>query len=87
MIPGVKHFKKFSFKILLRELIAQKVDKKSGILKEEKGVWGSWGDRDLGILKEEERTNVFLNSTFFSLSHINGLSLSLELQQTTNNQV
>ena len=72
MIPGVKHFKKLSFKILLRELIAGQVDKKSGIPNEEKGVWGSRGDRDLDFSRRRKGQMSFFSSTFLSLSHING---------------
>ena len=61
--------------VRVRESIPKQVDKKSGVSEEwegereiegeGKGVWGSQGGERSGILKEEERTNMF--SFVFSL--------------------
>ena len=73
----------------MRESIPRQVDKKSGVLEEERGGWSSQGG-------EKDKCPLFFFflslslSTFLSLSHIKGFlflfSLSLELmitQQTT----
>ena len=47
----------------LRESILRQTDKKSGVLEEEKGAWGSQGGGG------KDKLNFFF-STFLSLSHI-----------------
>ena len=59
----------------MRESICRQVDKKSWVLKEEKGVWNSQGGG--------KDKHFFFPSTFLSLSHINQFfSLSPELMIT-----
>ena len=47
----------------MRESIPRQVDKKSGVPKEKKGVWGSQGGG---------KDKLFVFSTFLSLSYTNG---------------
>ena len=49
--------------MVLRESIPRQVDKKSGVPREEKGVWGSQnGDSGLEFSrKKKEQTSVFLH--------------------------
>ena len=59
----------------MRESIPRQVDKKFGVPKEEKGVWGSQSrDRDLEFSRRRKgqtsQTSFFFLSTFLSLSHI-----------------
>ena len=52
----------------MREPIPRQVDKKSGVPKEEKGVWGSQsGDRSLEFSRRKGQT--FFPSTFLSFSN------------------
>ena len=44
-----------------QSLESGQVDKKFWVTEEEKGVWGSQGDRGLEFSKEEKRTNVFIS--------------------------
>ena len=47
---------------MLRESISKQVDKMSRVPMEERRVWSSQGgDKRSEILKEEERTKVFIN--------------------------
>ena len=55
----------------MREPIPRQVDKKSGVPKEEKGVWGSQSrDRNMEFLRRRKVQTSFFFSTFLSLSHI-----------------
>ena len=55
----------------LRESIPRQVEKKSGVLKEEKGVWGSRSrDRGLEFSRRRKDQTSFFFSTFHNLSHI-----------------
>ena len=71
-------------KKVMREPIPWQLDKKSGALEGEIGVWNSQGGR-------KDKHLFFFFSTFFSLSHIKrSFSLSLELmitQQTTQSKL
>ena len=52
----------------MRESIPRQVDKKSGVPKEEKGVWGSQGDRDLEFSRRRKGQTFF--PTFLSKDYI-----------------
>ena len=55
----------------MRESTPRKVDKKSGVPEEEKGVWGSQGG--IGVWNSQgggKDKHFFFFSTFLSLSHI-----------------
>ena len=55
----------------VRESIPRQVDKKSGVPKEEKGVWGSQGgDRGLEFSRRRKGQVSFSFSTFLGFSHI-----------------
>ena len=56
----------------MRESISRHVDKKSGVPKEEKGIWDSQsGDWESSILKEEKRTIFFFFFPLHSLVLVN----------------
>ena len=71
---------------MLREPIRKQVDKKSVVLKEEKGVWGSRsGDKGLELSRKRKgQTSFFFFSlsTFLILSHVKFFSVSPELMTT-----
>ena len=64
----------------MRESIPRQVDKKSGVPKEKKGVWGSQGGG---------KDKLFVFSTFLSLSYTNGFFFlkARTDDYTTNNRV
>ena len=73
----------------MREPIPRQVDKKSGVPKEEKGVWGSQSrDRNMEFLRRRKGQTSFFFSTFLSLSHIKHFFFKPETDDyTTNNSV
>ena len=71
----------------MRELIPRQVDKKSGVPKEDKGVWGSQGeDRGLEFSRRSKGQTSFF-STFLSLSHIKHFFKPRTDDYTTNNSI
>ena len=78
--------KRQSLQQVVRESIPRQVDKKSGVPEEEKRVWGSpSGDR--GLEFSRRRGQIFLFSTFISLSHIVFFFKPGTDDYTTNNSV
>ena len=62
---------KNGLRVELRESIPRQVDKKSGVPKEKKGVWGSQSrGRGLEFSRSRKGQISLFFSTFLSLSHI-----------------
>ena len=71
---------KLFFDWLLRESISREVDKKSGVPKEETGVWDSQS-RDRGLeFSRRRKGHLFFPSTFLSLMITQQLSLNSVLR-------
>ena len=75
----------------MRESVPRQVDEKSGVPKEEKGVWGPQsGDKGLEFSRRRKGQASFFFSTFLSLDHIKRFFFFFKPRiddYTTNNSV